>query len=194
MKLELSIVLAFILWLFAFRAEILNFWLRITLAASILFIIAITSYDKIKPSLDWKNASIGVLSGLLFYAFLYLGYNAFKGLVYNGASAIYALRTEASLSLIASLLIITSIAEESFWRGFVQREFYERFGKQKGIIMTSLIYGAIHVWSLNPPLMFIALVMGLAWGYLYYFTNSLISVICSHITWTEMVFVALPLT
>jgi membrane protease YdiL (CAAX protease family) len=46
---------------------------------------------------------------------------------------------------------------------------------------------------MNVPLIAAALIAGLFWGILYQRTGSLLLVIASHLVWTELIFVFLPL-
>ncbi|MCS7136689.1 MAG: type II CAAX endopeptidase family protein [Nitrososphaerota archaeon] len=188
---------AYPLWLVVFRTEFLNFWARILIAVSLLILIAFVGRPGLlesRPRIKLRMILLGIASGLLFYWLLYFGYLIFKPLVIGGAEEVYALRHEAPRELIALILIFTSFGEEIYWRGFVQQELQERLGGIRGLLSASAIYSSVHVWTLNLPLMFIALVMGLCWGAIYLKTKSLQSVILSHIIWTELVFVFLPLT
>ena len=65
------------------------------------------------------------------------------------------------------LLLVTSPAEEIFWRGFIQRTTVEKLGPVWGLIITTILYGAVHIWTFNITLIIAALVAGLFWGLMY---------------------------
>lgn len=167
------------------------------LAVSLLILIAFVGRIELLKSHRHVHISmvlLGIISGFLLYWLLYFGYVIFKPFVAKGAEEVYALRHEAPQELIALSLIFTSFGEEVYWRGFVQHELQERLDGMKGLLTASAVYSSVHVWTLNLPLMLIALLMGLCWGAMYLKTKSLQSVVLSHVVWTELVFVFLPLT
>lgn len=188
---------AYPLWFMVFRTEFMNFWTRILLAVSLLVLVTFMGRPellKLRFRVRMSMILLGIVSGFLLYWLLYLGYVIFKPFVAKGAEEVYMLRHEAPQEFIALLLIFTSFGEEAYWRGFVQHELQERLGGIKGLLAASAVYSSVHIWTLNLPLMFIALIMGLCWGAAYLKTSSLQSIVLSHITWTELVFVFLPLT
>src|SRR5207245_5508051 len=94
------------------------------------------------------------------------------------------------------LLLIFPIgpAEETYWRGLIQRELQRKMSGRAAIIVTSSLYSLIHLPTLNPSLIFVALVGGLVWGYLFIrYKNDLLPCLVSHILFDELVFVALPI-
>jgi len=194
-RLIYSILIAYALWFFLFRVEFFNFWIRLIISSTLLLTIALFNFKKIKSfKLNLKFLFLGFLSGLIFYLFLFISFQIFQRFVYEGAKSVYNLSKGIEPSIIFIILIFTSSCEEIFWRGYVQNSLYKLFGCYKSVLLTSLVYSSVHISSLNIPLMFIALVMGILWGTLYYWSKSLLVVIASHITWTELVFVIFPLT
>lgn len=195
MKLKYSILIAFIIWFFLFRVEIFNFWIRLLISSIILLIIALFNLKNIKFSKpNLKFLLIGLLSGFIFYILLYFGFYIFQKLVYEGAKSVYNLSGGIEPTIIFIILIFTSSCEEIFWRGYVQNSLLHSYGFYKSVLITSIIYSSVHISSLNIPLIFVAFVMGILWGFIYNWSKSLLAVIVSHITWTELVFVIFPLT
>lgn len=197
-KLDTSVIsgiaLSFSLWYVVFITNILwSFWYRVTLASIILMTYAYMQ-KKDHLNLEFNAADIlkGAISGLALYLLFYLGFNLFRPLVEGGATNVYVFRSELPLIVPASLLLITSFCEEYFWRYYIQREIVIKQGKY-GIIITSLLYAAIHIPTLNLPLVMAALIAGLFWGIIYSKTGSLWLVVFSHIIWTELIFVFMPL-
>ena len=194
-SLAVGVGLAFILWYGVFLTGILgSFWLRVTLAAAALALYA-SVVGGADPrgglKLDMTALAKGAVSGVLLYALFALGFSAFRPLVEHGAAAVYLLRGDSPI-LAASALIATSICEEYFWRLYVQRTLVTRNGRA-GLALSTLAYASIHLPTLNASLVLAALAAGLYWGLLYQRTGSFGVVAASHIAWTELVFVFLPL-
>ena len=195
-RLAAYIAIAYLLWLLTFRLEVGSFWVRLALSVAALLAASLkerrgflTDGWSFRPLLLF----VGALVGVVFYLLLYAGFLLFRPLVEGGAIQVYSLRSQMPSSTIALILLFTSLGEEVYWRGFVQSEFNLRFGAAKALFSTAGLYAFVHVWTLNPPLILIALLAGLIWGALYIKTKSLQSAIASHIIWTEMVFVFFPL-
>jgi membrane protease YdiL (CAAX protease family) len=194
-RILLGIVLAFILWYFVFLSTLFySFWYRVTGASLVLMIY--TKYNKEKKikilDISLEKVQIGIISGIALYSLFFIGFSVFKPFVSDGAVNVYRFRSELSLIIPAILLLITSFCEESFWRAFIQEYMFKLYGRF-GIIITSLLYALIHLPTFNYPLVFAALIAGLYWGLIYVYTDSIWVVVFSHIAWTELVFVLLPL-
>ena len=139
-----------------------------------------------------KDILMGLVSGFFLYALFFVGFNVFRPLVEGGALNVYTIREETPLLIPAAFLLITSFCEEYFWRGYVQRNIVGGMGRN-GVIIASLLYAAIHIPTLNMPLVAAALIAGLFWGIIYEYKGSFWMVVFSHIIWTELIFVFLPL-
>jgi len=191
----LGIVLAFVLWYYVFLSELLtNFWYRVTMGSIILTTYAqCFAEEKARLRLPmFREIVWGAASGILLYILFFAGYNLFRPVLEMGALNVYVFSKEAPLLTPAFLLIITSFCEEYFWRGYIQEAMISKVGRW-GIITASLLYASIHIPTLNLPLVFAALIAGLSWGVLYDYTKSIWVTTFSHIVWTELVFVFLPL-
>jgi membrane protease YdiL (CAAX protease family) len=84
-------------------------------------------------------------------------------------------------------------AEEIFWRGLVQQRLETRLGRWGALATASILYAAVHAWSMNLMLVAAALLCGLAWGFLFARTRNLWPCIISHAIWDVAIFVAFPL-
>ena len=190
----IGVAAAFILWYFVFLTDLLvSFWYRVTLASITLAFYAYSGSSRLSiPKPNQKEVVQGISSGILLYALFYVGFNIFRPFVEGGALNVYTIREETSLILPAMFLLVTSFCEEYFWRGFAQRNIVASWGRN-GVIVASLLYAAIHIPTLNMPLTAAALIAGLFWGILYEYTGSIWLVTFSHIVWTELIFVFLPL-
>jgi membrane protease YdiL (CAAX protease family) len=191
-----GIGLAFALWYVVFLTHILDsFWYRVTIASIVLALYAaflgrgVAGGDhEISVSMVLK----GVVSGGFLYASFFVGYNVFRSSVESGASSVYLFRTDSPLYIAAVSLIITSLCEEFFWRRYLQTVLVESHGGT-GLSLNALAYAFIHLPTGNLALVFAALIAGLFWGLLYEYTESFWAVVFSHIVWTELIFVFLPL-
>ena len=143
-----------------------------------------------------KLILIGLAHAVLLYGFSRLGIYIMTSIFDWSApqiQAAYQTRYQLSPNVIAPLLFfIIAPCEEIFWRGYMQNSFSERFGKMKGLVITSILYSLIHVWSGNIMLVIAALVLGIHWGLLYKKFNSLVPGVISHAVWDTLIFVIFP--
>jgi len=78
------------------------------------------------------------------------------------------------VAMIALFLVIVGPVEELAFRGFVQKGFENSFGKMKGLLITSVLFGLVH--GLNTPYAIVpGSVSGLVLGYLWQRTGGNIS-------------------
>jgi membrane protease YdiL (CAAX protease family) len=190
-----AVVLSFLLWYVVFLSDLLwSFWYRVTFSSIILscyaYLIGKASLKEVR--FGKEDILKGLGSGFALYGLFNIGFNVFRTLVAGGASNVYLYRSELPLFVPATLLLVTSFCEEFFWRHYIQNNIFERYGF-KGIVLTTALYSAIHLPTMNLPLVAAAFIAGLAWGLMYRYTRSLPLVVFSHIAWTELIFVFLPL-
>jgi len=195
----LTIILAFVFWYLTFAVKLLNFWLSMSIAATILTVLSIkfTGFVLRKQEVNVKNILIGIVSAGILYG-IYAGGNYFSQQIFHFArpeiSSIYDIRNEGQILIISLvLLFITSPAEELFWRGFLQRWAMSKFGQARGWLVAAAIYGAVHILSGNFMLTMAAWIAGLFWGLLYWKTGSIFACIISHALWTVSIFVLWPM-
>lgn len=89
------------------------------------------------------------------------------------------------------LAVASGIAEELFFRGFLQQLFSERVfdsfqsSDYLGLIAASVVFGAVHVGP-DPrtflPWTIMALVMGFVLGWMYLYTGNVLAPILAHFT------------
>lgn len=192
-----SLAIAMALWLFVFLTELLNFWYRLTIATSIFLLIVLAgNKDAFRFDIKPRHLLLGLTSGLLLYGFFFAGFNIARGLslITEGARNVYAFRSGLPISIIGALLLFPiSPAEEIFWRGLIQKGLVLKLGSTTGYIAATLSYSLVHLPTFNAPLMLVALIGGLAWGFLYNRTKSLTPSVISHLIFNEMIFVLLPI-
>ena len=79
--------------------------------------------------------------------------------------------------MICSIVLIPAL-EETFFRGVIQGASEREWGPQKAILIAAAIFGIVH---LVPQQVVNAFFAGVIFGYVYYRTRSLVSVIAIHI-------------
>jgi membrane protease YdiL (CAAX protease family) len=193
-----SLPVAFLLWYVTFQVNALGFWERISISTAILLLISLglgRTGMRLQPSP--RALAVAVLSALLLYLFFWSGFQVLKGnsTFVQQVSSVYTLRSSEPSYLIFLLLIFPiGPAEEAYWRGLIQRELQRKTSGWGAIIATSALYALIHLPTLNPSLIFVALVGGLVWGYLFRrYNNDLFPCLVSHVLFDELVFVLLPI-
>lgn len=188
----IGIGLAFLIWYFVFLVDILaSFWFRVTFGVIFLTVYAY-SETGLPENPSIKETILGLGLGILLYGLFFIGFTIFKPILVGGAEGVYVFREELPIIIPAMLLLVTSFCEEYFWRKYTQKKLKEVYGS-RGIILTSILYASIHLATLNMSLVAAALIAGLFWGIIYEYTDSFWIVVFSHIAWTELIFVFLPL-
>ncbi len=188
----LTLPLPFILWYFAFDVPVLDFWTRIGMSTSVLFLVSIPKYRRMRLVPSILTLAVGIASAILLYLFFWSGFQVARGVpgFIGQTSSVYSLRGQTPLPTIFLLLLFPiGPAEELYWRGLVQGYLSGVLSPAKAIITTSVLYSSIHLSTLNPALMLVALVGGLVWGYLFNRFKDLFPVLVSHIVWDELIFV-----
>ena len=108
-------------------------------------------------------------------------------------AGIYELRSAAPRPAIATALgLVIGPGEELFWRGVIQRGLMRRYGRIRGTLIASSIYGGIHLVSANLTLTGAAATAGLYWGALYAREQRLAPLIISHVSWDIWIFLIAP--
>ncbi len=202
-RLIFAILIAFVLWtvMFApFSAQHLNFWVAMSVSATILISIATVARPSWPRDLKWSlsNIALGVAIAVVLWGVFWVG-DKVSQLIFDFArpqvDSIYAMKDGSSASLIAvALLLLIGPAEEIFWRGYVQRTLSQRWGANIGFVIATAIYTLVHIGSLNFMLIMAAMVCGIAWGLLYrLMPNRITAIMLSHSLWDVAVFVVFPI-
>ncbi|HOJ65573.1 MAG: CPBP family intramembrane metalloprotease [Paludibacteraceae bacterium] len=201
-RIIIPILIAIIFWFVMFSPwtkEYVNFWLTMTAAGITLTLMSAFLGKDFKKqfSLSLKDVLIGLGSAVVLYVVFFLG-DFFSKLLFDFAKdqvgQIYMMK-EGENPLLLSLLLILLIgpAEEIFWRGYVQRMLEPKFGSWMALIVTTLIYTLVHIWSFNFMLIMSAMVCGAFWGLLYKYNKNLVTLIVSHAVWDVSVFILFPI-
>lgn len=194
-----TLFIATILWFLLFVIKPINFWLEMSLSISTLVLLSlIFSRDHIKiKRVTLRHIFLGISSAAVLYAIFYLG-NIISGylLPFKDAEilSVYSNRANGSLLWIGLLLLfIIGPGEEIYWRGYIQNSLSKKTGKNKGYMISVLLYAGVHIITGNVMLVIAALVCGIYWGWLYKKEENLVPVIISHALWDLTVFVIFPL-
>jgi len=201
-KTAFTILIAAILWFVMFSpwtAPYLNFWLSMSVSASILIFLSVF-FDKKSIingfSFNVKDIFIGLASAVVLWFVFYVG-DYVSSFIFDFSKTqvanIYSMKDGGNLFVIgALLLLLIGPAEEIFWRGFVQKRLGDKYGEWTAFFATTLIYALAHVWSFNFMLIMSALVCGGFWGLLYKWNKNLLTLVISHAVWDLAVFILFP--
>lgn len=201
-KLLVSIVIAALLWFVMFSpwtAPMLNFWKVMSVSATVLIALSVwfgKNFNK-QFQIASKDIALGLASAVVLWFVFYLG-DYFSSLLFDFAKpqvgSIYQMKEgENPLFLGLLLAFLVGPAEEIFWRGYVQRTMSTKYGDWTALIVTTLVYALVHIWSFNFMLIMAALVCGAFWGLLYKYTKNMVTLIISHAVWDVLVFILFPI-
>ena len=217
-RLAVAIVIAFLLWFVMFSqwtAPHLNFWWAMTFSACVLIALSRSKINNL-PSLLGKatgrRALLGngagerllsplfeaIIIASLLYLLFWVGDKLSQELFTFArpqVDSIYQMKDGTPSWLIALLLLfIIGPAEELFWRGYVQRTLTQRWTANAGFVVTTMIYTAVHLPSMNFMLIMAAFTCGFCWGLLYrLFPQHFPAIVLSHALWDAAAFVWFPL-
>jgi membrane protease YdiL (CAAX protease family) len=190
-----GVILATLGWAFAFGVTWGNFWIKIGCAVT-----AVCAYSLLwqRPQLHFRRQSIfwGAMAAVVLYG-IFLAGNTLSQLLFADSATrvegIYELGRGSNRWLVFMLLcFITGPGEEIFWRGFLQKNLMQKWGRYTGFAAACLFYSGVHIFSGNPILMMAALIAGLFWGALYLWREDLVLVIVSHSLWSAFIFAVVP--
>ena len=195
--------IALVLWTIMFSpwtAPHVNFWIMMTCSGLIL-----TTYSTwANPAwmkdvrFDFSNIAIGVLLAAALWVVFWLG-EFFSTILFDFArpqvDMIYGMKEgENPWVLTALMLSIIGPAEEIFWRGYLQKNFTERWNPDVAFAVTTLMYSLVHISKFNFMLIMAAMVAGIVWGLAYrFFPEKLGAIIISHALWDCAVFIWFPI-
>jgi membrane protease YdiL (CAAX protease family) len=191
-----AFILASVCWAITFGWPGGNFWVKIGLS-----VVAVSLYSLFwqRPRISFQPRSflLGLFSAVLLYLIFFLG-NKLALTILPGAKTqvggIYSLGVGGNKILIFLLLFfITGPGEEIFWRGFLQDRLMKRWGNFSGYLMTTALYGGVHIFSRNLMLILAAFVAGAFWGFLYLWKRDLLTQITSHSFWSAVIFAVAPI-
>jgi membrane protease YdiL (CAAX protease family) len=102
--------------------------------------------------------------------------------------AVLAHADQGSLPLVALVTLVNGLAEEVFFRGGL----FAAIGRRQPVVVSTLVYAAATVATLNPMLVFAALVLGLVLGLQRRASGGILGPILTHVTWSATMLFVLP--
>ena len=190
-----AVVLASISWAITFGWSGGNFWVKIGLSVAAVSLYSLFC-QRPRISFQLRSFLLGLFSAVLLYFIFFLGNKLAPAILpgaQNQVGGIYSLGAGANKVLIFLLLFfITGPGEEIFWRGFLQDRLMKRWGNFSGFLMTTALYGGVHIFSRNLILILAAFVAGVFWGFLYLWKRDLLVQITSHSFWSAVIFAVAP--
>ena len=206
-RLAAAIVIAFLLWFVMFSqwtAPHLNFWWAMTFSACVLIALSRSKINNLPSLLGRAGERLlsplfeAIIIASLLYLLFWVGDKLSQELFTFArpqVDSIYQMKDGTPSWLIALLLLfIIGPAEELFWRGYVQRTLTQRWTANAGFVVTTLIYTAVHLPSMNFMLIMAAFTCGFCWGLLYrLFPQHFPAIVLSHALWDAAAFVWFPL-
>lgn len=149
-----------------------------------------------RETTHWSDLVVGAGSFAGLYAAFWIGdkvIRLIRPVSGNEISAIYELRSQAPLVVIALLLVfVIGPAEELYWRGLVNWAIARRFGDAAAVIFGTAFYAGVHLVTGNAAIILAALVAGFTWSVMYATRRRLFPVIVSHILFDLFLFVLAP--
>lgn len=195
LRLFLGLIIAHGLLLFSFHDKSI-FWYIFSGSILMLIVIAIYQADMDDHVSTINYLFLGVVSGMLLFCLFWLGRQFIGIFPFNFVMNIRNLYRWYAPSYFWQYIALVAIAapgEELFWRGFVQKRLSNYLKPAASIIVASLLYSSVNIYSGSFLLVLASVVSGLVWGLLYRWKKSMPLVIVSHIVFDLMIFVILPL-
>lgn len=133
-----------------------------------------------KDAQDWKDALKGLAWGLSG-----IGLLAFLATISGAVRWDFTLPSYMAIRTLSNL-ILTSIPEEGFYRGFVQKTLCDYFkncrcGTLLALILTSALFSFTHIfWSPNLAILGFTFLASLLYGSVYLFSKKIESAILCH--------------
>ncbi|MBM4764330.1 type II CAAX endopeptidase family protein [Bacillus sp. B15-48] len=172
------------------------FWYLFTATMLILISYAIIHEEfEINQSL-WNDILFGLLTGVGLFLVFWLGnllIHLFKLPLGGQVSRLFNQLSPDTIWHYLILIIILAPGEEIFWRGFIQKRILRYTGVWTSIVLSTLLYASVQLYSGQFILVIAALVGGIVWSALYAWKRSIRLVIVSHIAFDLLLFALLPL-
>ncbi len=195
--LGLGMGLASVLFFLTFRGPRKRFWDRMTGTGVVLGSLALVSQPKLrKTRVGLKDMLFGAGTAAVLYGIFQLGDHITRKIIPGGGQQIdeiYALkRLRPRKELMVRMGLVVGPTEEFFWRGFLQDNLMERFGRVRGTALGIAAYGSAHIVSGSFTLVGAATVAGGFWSVLYALGVPLGTLIVSHILWDNVILLIAP--
>lgn len=194
-RLIIGFIIAHLLLFFSFQDKSI-FWYIFTGSLLLLITFAMLQEDVDDQASFLSYVLLGAVSGLLLYGLFWVGHLAivtFHLPFHKSISRLYRWFAPSIFWQYLALIFVAAPGEELFWRGFVQKRLLKYFKPLASIIIASILYASVHIYSGQFLLVFITFIAGIAWGVLYYWKKSMPLLIVSHVVFDIMLFIIHPL-
>lgn len=190
-----GILLAHVLLFITFQEKSV-FWYIFT--ASMLFLI---TYSILQEEMDDQQPfriyiSYGVISGVSLFGLFYLGNILIHmiDLPLKGSVAkLYKQMAPTQVWQYIVLFLIIIPGEEIFWRGFILKRLLGWINILPSILISTLLYTSVNIYSGSSHLILASIVAGLVWSCLYVWKKSIPLLIVSHLVFDLFLLVLFPL-
>lgn len=194
LRLLIGLLIAHALIFFSFHDKAI-FWYIFSGSVLVLILYVMFQGDVDDQVSFFHYLLLGAMSGLLLYFVFWLGFQAIQVLELpfdKGIKKLYKAYAPSLFWQYLALIFVAAPGEEFFWRGYVQKRLSKYFRPIASIVIASLLYSSVHIYSGSLLLVFAAFFSGLVWGSLYFWKKSMPLVIVSHIIFDTMLFIILP--
>lgn len=182
-------------WYVVFQTSVLDFWWRMFLTTLVFSLVVILLGGKRNVVPNRYESPLIIYSALIAYLVFVIGYlislliPAFHSDVVN----VYKLSTGQSVVKVTILLLFIAFFEEIIWRGFITEFLLQRMDVLPAVLISSILYSVVHVFTGNIALIAGAFVLGLILSFLYVITGKVSTTAFSHALWSLFIFVLFPL-
>ncbi len=145
-----------------------------------IFRVNLSRTNKMEPKVKkWAYIS-GIPFTITLFSFSILGF-LLTEMPLNQVQILSSLKSIpiwTSISLIFLVAFVTGVVEETAFRGYMQRIIEEKHSPVMAIIIVSLVFTIVHFMPL--PVWPIFILVSIGWGYLAYFSGSILPGIIFH--------------
>lgn len=172
------------------------FWYMFTAATLFLISYAIL-HEKTENQASFLSYFLyGMVSGLLIFSLFWVGnflIDFFHLPFAKGISRLYNSFSPTEIWHYIVLFLIIVPGEELFWRGFIQKRLTNVLSHSYiGVLIASLLYASVQIYSGSFIHFLAALVAGIFWGILYLWKKSMPLIILSHLVFDLFIFILFP--
>ncbi|WP_338469990.1 type II CAAX endopeptidase family protein [Niallia sp. XMNu-256] len=193
-RILIGFIIAHILMYLTFQDKA-TFWYMFTGAMLILISYSILNEKADVHTTFIKNTFYGILSGfVLFFIFLLgnLTIEFFNIPLKREITGLYRYFAPSSFWHYLILFLVIVPGEEIFWRGFIQKRLERKHDVRFAIILSTILYASIQIYSGYIIHIIAALFGGIFWGALYSWKRSIRINIISHIVFSVCLFILFP--
>lgn len=194
LRLIFGIIIAHLLLIFSFQDKSI-FWYIFSGSVLVLITFSMLQGEVEDRASFFQYILFGVVSGCLLYLIFWLGFHAIECIhpaFSQSVRNLYRWYAPSEYWEYLALVLIAAPGEELFWRGFVQKRL-TILGPLSSIVIASILYASVNLYSGSLLLVLSTFVAGLCWGALYWWKKSMPLVIVSHIVFDILLFIIMPL-